>query len=365
MLPRYTKTEIIDRVYWMNNFRLLLGGSFFVILVIQNIFCVRLSENVFVLMLLGLGILFYSLLTYYYLRTQKISLNEIIFLSTFLGIVDLIVMTLFNYFSGGPQSPYVIAYVLFIALVPFWSPYSAYGPLIWALLTIGLYESMLILVSLGVLPLVQIDGGLIIDQQYLPKLCHVNGIVLPIVLFCISLCEVFIIQYLGKERLNLESALNRERDVERKYSAFTSIFWTLTHVFNLDVMLKDALEKMLAVLGLHSGLIVLMDKKKVVRVGANMGVPEEFLSALRSKKIKEISDVLDNVQGIFLGKEFIQKELVRKLVFRRKTVGFFILFSHGEGLNITHDLEKMLEAVADEMAAAVYYGRLVRKVRER
>jgi hypothetical protein len=42
-------------------------------------------------------------------------------------------------------------------------------------------------------------------------------------------------------------------------------------------------------------------------------------------------------------------------------IGYLILFSsRGEQIKVTPELNSMLDAVADEMAAAVYFGRLLK-----
>lgn len=363
MYPRYSKAEIIDRYYWTNNFRIILGIAFFAIFILFNFFRVDLPENIYVLMLIGLFILFYGLLTYYYLKAQNVSLNEIIFLSTFLVIMDLLCLTVFVYFSGGHQSLAFIGYFLVVAVVPFWAPYIIFSPLFWALFSAFLYDGLLLLVATKAIPFIALHQGVTSLGPADIKGISVNAITIPTVLILFAIGEIMILKYMRSERAGLEERLDHEKEVEKRYASFSSVFWILTHALGTRQMLKEALDKLLEILSLRSGMILLLDPKKGAVSNATRGIPEEMVQAIRGKQVKEIDDIFANLQGIFVGKEFIQKELIKKLVFHGKTMGFLILFSKEDSLRVSSDLRDMLDAVADEMAAAVYYGKLFRRIR--
>lgn len=363
MYPRYTKAEIIDRYYWTNFFRIILGAAFFFILVLFNFFAIELSENILFLMVIGLFVLFYGLLTYYYLEKQKVALNEIIFLSTFLSIVDLIVVSVFVYLSGGHESLAFVGYFLFIAVVPFWAPYIPFSPLFWAVFASFLYDVMLLLTSGGVIPFYTLQKGASAVTPLIAKSIAINAVVVPTMLVGFALGEMMLLKYLRGRRAELEEELDHEKIVERRYASFSSVFWILTHVIRTSQMLTKALEKILEILSLKSGMILILDPKKGAVCSAITGIPDEVVKAVCGKQVKEINDIFSNLQGIFFGKEFIQKELIKKLVFHRRTVGFLILFSRGEGVHVSSELREMLDAVADEMASAIYYGKLLRRIR--
>ncbi|MFH1347130.1 MAG: hypothetical protein ABIH22_00385 [Candidatus Margulisiibacteriota bacterium] len=361
MYPRYTKAEITDRCSWTNNFRIILGTVFFVILVLLNLFRIELPGYIFVLSLIGLFVFFYGLLTYYYLSSQKISLNEVIFLSAFLSVMDLLVATVFVYFSGGYQSPAFVAYFIFLAIVPFWAPYLPFSPFFWAVFCSFFYDVMLLLTAAEIIPYISLHSGVSSLSPAIRQAIAVNAVVVPIMLLGFAFGEYMILKYLRGKRGELEEELDHEKDLERRYASFASVFWILTHVLRIKEMLTEALEKMLEILSLRSGMILILDPKKGAVCSAIKGIPDDVVKAICGKQVKEIDDIFTNLQGIFLGKEFIQKELIKKLTFHRKTVGFLILFSKEGGMRISSELKEMLDAVADEMAAAIYYGKLLRR----
>jgi len=355
MQPHYSKSEIVNRYFWTNNFRLTLGLCFFIVLVILNILRVQLPVNIFVMMMVGLFVLFYSIITFYYLLTQKASLTELIFLTTFLSVADLFMITIFVYFSGGYASLYYVGYFLFVALVPFWAPYFKNAPDIWALIASGFYIALLGATTFNFLPYVNPSGDVLSMTPALIKSSLLNMFIIPAILMAFAHGQYFVLRYLREERAGLEKDVTQQKDVEKQYSAFSSVFWILTHVYRREQMLEEALAKILKILNLRSGMILLLDPRRGINCAVRQGVPESLCQAFTGKKLTEVDALFANLKGIFLGKEFIQEEFIRKLVWRRRTVGFLILFSREATRQITPGLSNMLDAVADEMAAAIFF----------
>ncbi len=357
MQPHYSKSEIVHRYFWTNNFRLTLGLGFFIVLILLNVFRIELPVNVFVMMVVGLFVLFYSILTLYYLQTEKASLTELVFLTTFLSVVDLFMITIFIYFSGGYASLYFVGYFLFVALVPFWAPYFKNSPNAWAAIASGFYITLLGATMLGFLPYIDLSGNVSSLDPALARASFVNMLIIPVILLAFAQGQYYVLRYLRQERVDMERGLAHEKDVEKQYAAFSSVFWILTHVHRSEQMLDEALDKILKILDLKSGMIMLLDPRRGISCGVNKGVPEQICQAFKGKRLTEVDALFSNLKGIFLGKEFIQKEFIRKLVFRQRTMGFLVLFSRDESVDISAGLNKMLDAVADEMAAAIFYAK--------
>ncbi len=363
MHPRYAKTEIFNRIRWVNNFRIVFGSIFFIGLILMNVSRVILPEPTFVLVLVGLFILFYAILTYYYLETQKPTLNELILLSVFLGVVDLIFITAFVYFSGGFESPYFVFYLLVLTAVLVSAPYFPKAVFLGAAATAVFYDSILFLTAYGMIPYYSRRGEVFSLLDIQVRQSMVNSILVPAVIFFFSLGVFMVEKFLEKERQDLKAKIESDRSFETKVTALSSVYWTLTHVLRPEPMLSQALSKTLEALGLSSGMICLVDPRKGLTCRTKQGVSQEIVYNFEGKKIVEVAESLPNLKGIIVGNEVIHNISIRKLFFRNKALGLLVLFGKEGEEWLDPKLNVCLDALADEIAAAIYYGKIFKTLK--
>ena len=364
MEVKYSKTEILNRVTWANHFRIIFGSIFFVGLIVMNTLGIFLREPTIVLVLIGLSILFYSLLSYYYLTTQKPSLGETIFLSVFLGAVDMLAITVFVYFSGGPESPYFVFYLLILASALFSAPYFQQAVFIWAAIAALLYDVLLLLTIFKALPIYTRFAEIVDLNAPLARVALTNMFLIPALLFFFALGVYLVGRLIRQERLGLQQEIEAERTLEKKIAGFNQVHWLLTHVLNLDKLLVEVLARVLDILDLDSGLIMVTDQKGALVPKASKNIPPELLEVLRQQNLKQLDLTPANLKGIMIGNEMISHLTVRKLTFRdRRQLGLLLLLGregeHWPGAK----LNAALDSVIDELSAALYYNWLFKRIK--
>ncbi|MDD4178630.1 MAG: hypothetical protein PHH14_01085 [Candidatus Margulisbacteria bacterium] len=358
---KYNKAEIIRRVILVNNFRLVFGLCFFVGLLLLNISRISINVPTATLFFLGFFILFYALLTYYFLKTQQVSLTEIMYLSVFLGILDLLLITTFVYFSGGIESPYFVFYMLILSSVPVKIPYFSKSVFLWAGAASVFYDLMIYFTVVGLIPFYSRSSGVVDIGIADIRLNIINALLIPAVLFFFSAGIYLIAQIMASERLEIEEERNKERDLEKKITEFSSLFWILTHVFNVEKLMEKSLDKILELLGIRSGMIMLADKDGQLFCQAKREIDRSILETLEGKTIKQLPVAPSNLKAIILSDAIIHHISVRKLVFNHKIIGALILFGKEGEDWLEPTVSSCLDAATSEIAAAVYYNRLFKK----
>lgn len=363
MQIRYTKSEITNRVHWVNFFRVIFGSIFFAGLVLMNAFHVSLPAPTVVLTLIGLFILFYAMLTYYYLKTQKPSLNEIVFLSVFLGIVDILFITAFVYFSGGYDSPYFAFYLLVLATVPVVTPYFIQSVFLWAAVATALYELIITATMSNQIPYYMRGVGISYMTEHQERISVISAFAIPTIIVLFSLGVYALGRVLESERQKLWQEMAEAKGLDKKIVALSSAYWTFTHVFKPEIMLNQALDKILEALGLSLGMVMLLDRQNNLACRVCRNVPREVIDSFHGKSLKQAAETPPNLKGIVIGGEVIRNIVVRSLVFHNRSIGLLVLFEKEGEERIDARLKEPLDAVADEMASAIYYGKLLRRLK--
>jgi hypothetical protein len=362
MHARYSKNEIHERITWINNFRLFFGLAFFVGLILLNAFNVALSLDVLILVLIGIAIMVYSLLCFAYLATQKPALNELTFFAVFLALIDMFVITTFVYFSGGYESPYFVFYLLGLTTIVMGIPYLTASVFLLAGAASVFYDLMIFFTNFQALPFYSRLHGRVTLTPPDAQLGLINALIVPIVIFFFAVGFYAIAKFMENTRLENDNKLDAEKNVEKTLSAFGQVYFVLTHVFKLDEMLNQALKKLLEILKLKSGMILTLDPQKKLVCAANHGVQRGVIDNFVHKPFKEMSELPANLKGIVLGGEFIHNWSSWKLVFHGKPQGLLIFFGAEGEAWIDARYKDALDAVAEEMSAAIYYGSLFKKL---
>jgi hypothetical protein len=316
-----------------------------------------------VLMLIGIAILFYATLTFYYLATQKPALSEIIFLSVFLGVVDIVFITAFVYFSGGIESPYFVLYLLVLSTVLVSSPYYPQAVFLWTAFAALFYDAMVLLTMFDLIPFYSRSAEVTaLGPQYV-RISQMSLLLIPLLLFFFSFWTYTVMKLLQRERGELETEVESEKKYEKMLAAFTAVLWVLTHVFRLDTMLGKALDKLLGALGLSSGLVLLVDKQNKLVCLAEQGVPPVVVDIFHGKNARQAEVTPANLKGILFGEDVIRNLAVKKIVFRQKQLGILVLFGkEGEEWWVPK-FEAQLASVTDEMGVAINYGKMFRQLK--
>jgi|GEM_PF-6617553 len=188
-------TPFINRLLLVNGIRLALGAFFFVYLAALSLLKLYFSPGAEAVIFLGLYLFSYSLLTQYYLKTQKaIARTEGIFLSVFITLLDILLITASAYFTGSGESPFSVFYLLSLLATSFIFPYYLPGMLIWPAVVTIFYEGMLFLTRAGLLPAFPRFWS----EQYSAaagQITLVNALGIPLILFAVSLVAYFISGY--------------------------------------------------------------------------------------------------------------------------------------------------------------------------
>jgi hypothetical protein len=128
-------------------------------------------------------------------------------------------------------------------------------------------------------------------------------------------------------------------------------------------MLAQALEKLLEALGLSAGMIMLADPKKGLSCVAKQGVPAELPAAFAGRRLEGLTTEPVNLKGIVIGGEVIRHTAVMTLAFHHRRLGALVLFVKEGEETLDQKVVPVLEALADELAAAIFYSRLMGRLR--
>jgi hypothetical protein len=362
MHARYSKGEIHERVTWINNFRLFFGLAFFVGLIVLNAFSVSLSFDILILFMVGIAVLVYSLLCFAYLATQRPALNELVFFSVFMALIDMFIITVFVYFSGGYESPYFVFYLLGVTTVVMGVPYLTASVFVLAGVAAIFYDLMIFLTAFQSLPFYSRLHGRIALSPQDAHLGLLNALIIPVVIFFFAAGFYAITRFMESIRLESDGKIDAEKNVEKTLSSFSQIYFILTHVHKSDEMLNQALKKLLEILKLKSGMILTLDSQKRLVCSANHNVQKGVIDNFVHKPFKEMSELPANLKGIVLGGEFIHNWSSWKLIFHGKPQGLLVFFGAEGEEWIDPRYKEALDAVAEEMSAAIYYGGLFKKL---
>jgi len=357
MQVRFSKAEIIDRIIWVNLFRIAFGCFFFFGLVVLNLFDIYLASPTFVLVLIGIFILMYAGLTHYYLVTQKTVLAELVFLTVFLTAVDLFCITGFIYFSGGIESPYVPLYILILASVPVSMPQLPYAVFFWAFGAALLYDAVIILTYFDLIPFYSRQAIVVALGQANLRLSVFSCFLAPAIDFFFAFAAFSASSYIHDQRAKLEVEMARETELGKKAQGFAEVHWILTHVLKPEAMLNQALKKLLEVLHLSSGLILTLEPREGLACRARQGVPPELMSVFIGKSLKEAAVHPANLKEIVVAGEAIQNIFNRKLIFHKKELGLLVIFGKEGEEWLEPRMAAPLDAIVDEVGAAVFYSK--------
>jgi hypothetical protein len=358
---KYSKNELLNRVYWVNNFRIVFGFFFFVGLMLLNAFRIVLPVNIVALIMLGIAVLVYGALSFLYLSTQKPALTEIIFISVFLGIIDIVVITVFVYFSGGYESPYFVFYLLALTSVSLGVPFLTFSVFLMAVAASVFYDAMIFLTVFHWIPFYSKTQELSMLGAQDVYLSYASAIFIPIIILFFSFGIYLMVRFMESMRQELEDKVEEEKSIEKIIASLSQVYWILTHVLRLDEMLDKALHKLLEILKINSGMILLIDQKKGLVCRASHDVPAAVCHNFEGKTFKEVSELPANLKGFVWGAEALHNWSIRKLVFHNKPQGLLVFFGKEGEAWIDPRFKEPLDALADELAAAIYYGKLFKK----
>ena len=184
----------------INDFRLALGLFFLINFNILLFFRIYTNSGYELALLLGIYLFFYAFFTKYYLASQlEPAFGEIIFLSVFITILDLGIITAFIFFTGAAESPYALLYLLSLISIPLTFPYYLKSLFIWAFAASAAYlfmlfftYSRLILVLNGYSPNIERSPDVIRHLQI------VNGIGVPAIIFILAAAAYFFFSNIGR-----------------------------------------------------------------------------------------------------------------------------------------------------------------------
>jgi hypothetical protein len=190
----------------------------------------------------------------------------------------------------------------------------------------------------------------------------INALIVPLVIFFFAAGFYAIAKFMETVRLESDNKIDAEKNVEKTLSSFAQVYFILTRVFKLDEMLDQALKKLLEILKLKSGMVLVLDSQKRLLCAAGHGVPKGVIDNFEHKPFKEMSELPANLKEIVLGGELIHNWSSWKLVFHGKPQGLLVFFGAEGEEWIDARYKDALEAVAEEMSAAIYYGSLFKKL---
>jgi hypothetical protein len=329
----------------------------------MNALSINLSVDVLLLIMVGIAILVYSLLSFAYLSTQKPALNEIVFFSVFLSMLDMVVITIFVYFSGGYESPYFVFFLLALTTVVMGIPYLTFSVFLLAAAASFFYDLMIFFTSFyKVMPFFsRLHGRATLSEQDI-YLSALSAFIIPVIIFFFAAGFYAIARFMENIRQDSDNKIDTEKGVEKTISSFSQVYFILTHVFKLDEMLDQTLCKLLGILCLNSGMILTVGADKKLVAAACHNVPKGVIANFEGKPFKEMGDLPPNLKGIVLGGELIHNWSLWKLNFHNKPQGLLVFFGNEGEAWIDPRYKDSLDAVADEIASAIYYGSMFKRL---
>ncbi len=343
---------------WTNNFRLLLGMVFFINFTIMLFFKIYVNSGYEIALMLGLYFFVYAILSRYYLTMQMVfNLGELIFLSGFLAILDLLFVTGFVYFTGAAESPYFVLYLLNLAAVMIEFPYFPQSVFIWSLCATALYDSILFM-TLMVHPL--FTGFMPGSERAWPvvyRLTLINGVGVPAMFFFFSGVAYYITGYVSRFRKNFEKMIVNELSAQEEIAALSNISWILTKVNDVNYMLQRILEETFKVLRISSGAVLLIEPNKHHYTGkVSICVPsplmDYFFTHDPSARITDKDPGLKKI----LEQEKIQEHVIKPIMKPGgKQIGKIIFFArNNEGFSQRGLF--LLDSIINELSISLSYA---------
>ncbi|MBI5699552.1 hypothetical protein HZC35_04475 [Candidatus Saganbacteria bacterium] len=363
----FTRSELAERLLLVNNFRLALGFFFFAYFAALGFLRLTFSPGTEAVLFLGLFLFTYSLLTQYFLKTQKmIAMVEIVFLSVFITLLDIVLITLSIYFTGGGENPFFVFYLLSLLMTAFIFPYYRAGLFIWLAATLVFYEGQILMTLNGSLPIFPRFLSDQINPAISGRIIILNALGVPLVLLGACLAVYFISGYLLKERHLFKKILVEEETAQQEFAAISNISWILTRLQDLDYMLEKVLEETFKLLKLHSGSVLVVHPKNAhYHKRCSIGVPTAVNNFLSKLKPGRMPSEEDRNFGSLLKDEGIESFVAKPLLAPGGTyLGMIVFFIHQGETPSKRGLFN-LDAIVNELGIVLAYALFIEKLKPR
>jgi hypothetical protein len=239
------------------------------------------------------------------------------------------------------------------------SVYAPFSPaLVFVLAGISstAYALLHLLVLAKSIPYFSSYEGVLISDSLINKQSIQNAVLIPFVFFFFSLGVYLFSKYFRKEREEFQTEIELRTTQGNKFVSFSSLYWILANVFDLEEMLNKALVRILELLNIKSGMILVFDNKQGLSCPAKVKVPENIEKMFLSKGKDEL-DKLSVAEGEFAGSGKLL--FIKRLEHRGAIVGVLVLFGQEK---IDPQVIPPLEMVLRDMASAIKYGKAFRWV---
>lgn len=357
--PIFTRHELIDRLSLVNGFRLMLGALFFAFLTALGFLKFYFSPGMEAILFLGLFLFSYSLLTHYYLKTQAtIAMVEVIFLSAFITLLDILMITVSIYFTGGGESPFFIFYLLSLLVTTFIFPYYLPGLFVWLAGVLLFYEGMIFMILTGTLPAFPRFLSGQSNPEVSWRITLINAISIPVILLAACLAAYFFSRHLLKERHHFKKILVEEETSQQEFAALSNISWIMTRIQDVDYMLEQVLEESFKLLKLHSGAIFMLNHKKISR-----GVPAALNNYLTKIKPCELPAEDDPKLRRLLKEEKIERFICKSLVAPKGAHLGMIIFFVRQGESPSQRGLFNFDAIVNELSIVLGYALFIDKIK--
>jgi hypothetical protein len=365
----FTKAELVDRLILVNSFRLVLGSVFFVFLIILFFLRLYFSPGTEATLFLGLYLFSYSFLTQYYIKTSKrLALVEVLFLSGFVLLLDIILITGFVYFSGAGESPFFIFYGISLINAVFTIPYFLPSVFIcWGIITF-LYEGILFMVASGQLPTFPrfLVGQIGTEVSW--RITLTNAVGVPLILLGLAIVAYLLAKYLLVERRRFERILVEDDTTQEEIAAVSNISWILTRINDVDYMLEQVLEESFKILKLHSGAIFIVNpKNKHYHKKVSIGVPSALNDYLTKLKPGHLPSEDDRNLAHLMKQEKMESLICRPLLAPRGVklgmIIFFVKEGEGPGKRGLFVLDSIVNELGIALAYALFCGKLLPRIK--
>lgn len=355
----FSKQELIERLTWVNNFRFLLGLFFFINFTVLLFFRLYADPGYEAALIAGLFLFSYSFLVRYYLNSQKaISLGEVVFLSVFLSVMDLVITSAFIYFTGAVESPHFILYLLNIISVILTFPYFPQAVIIAAAGGTFCYEVILWCQLTGYRSFVPgFTPGSERSPQVIQRLLLTNSMAIPVILFVASIIAFFLSRHITSIRKRFDKILVDEGQSQAEITSLSNISWILTRVGDLSYMLERVLEEVFKIMGVSSGgIFIISAKTGYFQKKASIGLPTPLTTYLARQKPGTLPNEKDPALKKMIADDKITEMLAKSILAPKGIqMGYVVLFARGEEQFSKRGIV-ILDSIVAELSIALGYA---------
>ncbi|HTY13391.1 MAG TPA: hypothetical protein VMD02_04305, partial [Candidatus Omnitrophota bacterium] len=308
-------------------------------------------------LMLGLYFFVYAILSRYYLSIQRtFNLGELLFLSVFLSILDLIFVTSFVYFTGAAESPYFVLYLLNLATIAIEFPFFPQALFIWSFCATAGYDVM-IFMNLMARPI--FPGFTPGSERAWPvvfRLSLINGIGVPVMFFFFSGVAYYIIAIMRRLRKRLDRMTVNEVGSQEEIAALSNISWITTKINDLDNMLERVLEQTFKVLRVSSGAALLYSQRGKCSTKISKNAPASIMDYICSRDPEAKISEKDPAFKKLMEQEKINEFFIKPIVTPRgKKIGKLVFFSRTNEEFSKRGLF-LLDSIVNELSVSLAYA---------